>query len=496
MRSKEVVSHRTICDPDIAGPARPFGHDDRKHSRAWLPILLFSVALLIPCFWQTRIQAADLSSHIYNAWLASRIEQGALPGLWISSQSDNVLFDLILQRLMSRFGPGPAQRIAVSASVLVFGWGAIFFVFAVAGRNWWIAGPSVAMFAHGFIFHMGFFNFYLSLGLCLWYLAIFWNREWHIRILAAPLVMLAWLAHPLPVVWAAGTAIYVALTEKTLPSRRLWILALGTTAIIAARYVLLHSYRCSWSVNQAAFITGANQLALFGTKYLLPLILVLLIWAFLLRDLLHRVGASQFISRIPFQLWLLNAAAIFLLPTQVFFPTFARPFGFIAERMSLSAAMLTCCLVVQAPTTRLAKAVMLSAAVLFFGLLYQDDLELSHLEDRLDAVVAQIPPAQRVITPLFSQSLRSLCFLHDLDRACIGHCFSYANYEPSSRQFRIRARAGNGIVLNEASDVDSITYGGYKVQPRDVPLNMVYLCGKNFLDVCWRPLAVGDVVGN
>jgi len=28
---------------------------------------------------------------------------------------------------------------------------------------------------------------------------------------------------------------------------------------------------------------------------------------------------------------------------------------------------------------------------------------------------------------------------HSVDRACIGHCFSYSNYEPSSGQFRVRA---------------------------------------------------------
>ena len=39
-----------------------------------------SVLLLSPCYWQPRLQAGDLSSHIYNAWLAQLIETAAPRG--------------------------------------------------------------------------------------------------------------------------------------------------------------------------------------------------------------------------------------------------------------------------------------------------------------------------------------------------------------------------------------------------------------------------------
>ena len=41
---------------------------------------------------------------------------------------------------------------------------------------------------------------------------------------------------------------------------------------------------------------------------------------------------------------------------------------------------------------------------------------------------------------------------HMIDRACIGYCFSYGNYEPSSGVFRVRAAPGNPYML---SDYDS-----------------------------------------
>ena len=83
-------------------------------------VIVFSSLLLTPCFWQPRIQAGDLSSHVYNAWLAQLIERGQAPGLTLARQSNNVLFDLMLSGLMRAFGAAAAQRVAVSVAVLVF----------------------------------------------------------------------------------------------------------------------------------------------------------------------------------------------------------------------------------------------------------------------------------------------------------------------------------------------------------------------------------------
>jgi len=461
----------------------------------WIVIPLFSAMLLIPCFWQSRIQAADLSSHVYNAWLASQIQLGAAPGLWISAQSNNVLFDLMLQWLFIHVGPDLAQRLAVCVSVLVFAWGAIWFIFRLGGRNWWFAAPCVAMLAYGFIFHMGFFNFYLSMGLCLWYLEIFWNGRWQIRALAAPLLIVAWTAHPFPVAWAVCTAAYIVAANKIEPKRRFLLLLLGIVALVTTRYLLIHRYSYSWSIDQATYITGANQIALFGLKYVPLFAGLLLIWAALLHHLIKRDGIAHLLSTLPFQLWLLNAAAVFLIPDRILFAQFARPLGFIAQRLSLAAALMMCAVLAAAPTTRPLRIALVSVAILFFALLYTDQRELNRMEDQLDVAVARLPPGQRVISPLPNQSLRSLCFYHDLDRACIGRCLSYANYEPSSKQFRIHAHPGNGIVLDDYADVNAVAAGSYVVRQRDLPLYLVYLCGPLLQDVCSRPLHAGDTSG-
>jgi hypothetical protein len=475
-------------DSSVAADSSSRGGYDRF--RRWIPILLFSIALLIPCFWQSRIQAADLSSHIYNAWLASQIRRGSAPGLWISFQSNNILFDLMLQWLVVRVGPDLAQRLAVSASVLVFGWGALLFIFRVAGEHWWFAAPCVLMLAYGFVFHMGLFNFYLSMGVCLWYLAIFWKRSWRIRAAAAPLLILAWLAHPFPVAWAAGIAAYIACVERVRPQQRLWFLAPGLAALAIARYILVHRYTHDWSPEQAFSVTGANQLVLFGLKYIMPFMGLLLLWLTWLAKLAKRLGIANLLLTIPFQLWLLNATAVLLIPDRLIFPI-----GFITARLSLGAALMLCATLAAAPASNFERVALVAVTVMFFCLLYADDRALNHLEDRLDAALAQLPRAQRVVTRLGSQSLRSLCLYHQLDRACIARCFSYANYEASSQRFLVRARRGNGIVFADYADADAVANGTYVVQPRDVQMYLVYLCGADTLTVCSRQLQAGEIIG-
>ena len=129
------------------------------------------MALLIPCFWQSRIQAGDLSSHIYNAWLAQLIQSGKTTGLAVVPQTTNVLTDLMLSGLLRTAGAAAAQRITVSLAVLVLVRGAFAFVCALSGVRTWRVLPAIAILAYGWTFHMGFLNMYLSLGICLFAIA-------------------------------------------------------------------------------------------------------------------------------------------------------------------------------------------------------------------------------------------------------------------------------------------------------------------------------------
>ena len=98
----------------------------------WLQVVAISAGLLIPCFWHQRIEAGDLGSHVYNAWLAHLIERGQAPGLHLARQWNNVLFDILLLKLGNLFGLAAAQKILVPLCVLIFFWGAFALLAAVS----------------------------------------------------------------------------------------------------------------------------------------------------------------------------------------------------------------------------------------------------------------------------------------------------------------------------------------------------------------------------
>src|SRR5690242_8512949 len=88
-----------------------------------LRVAAASLLVLVPCFWHRRIEAGDLGSHLYNAWLAQLIAKGQAPGLYVVGRWDNVLTDLAFFHLGNLFGLHAAAKIVVAAAVLIFFWG-------------------------------------------------------------------------------------------------------------------------------------------------------------------------------------------------------------------------------------------------------------------------------------------------------------------------------------------------------------------------------------
>ncbi len=185
-------------------------------------IAVVAVLLLVPCVWQPHIMAGDLSSHLYNAWLAGQIEEGTIQtrGLELAHPITNVLADWAMEPLLYTLGRSATERIVVGAAVEVIFCGAFAFVAAAAGQKCWIITPSLAMIAYGIIFHYGFLNFYVSAGLSLWIMALLWHprRPW--LWLAIPLAALALLAHPMPLAWAAAALLYVHAVRRVPESQR------------------------------------------------------------------------------------------------------------------------------------------------------------------------------------------------------------------------------------------------------------------------------------
>jgi hypothetical protein len=176
---------------------------------------------------------------------------------------------------------------------------------------------------------------------------------------------------------------------------------------------------------------------------------------------------------------MISAAGVFILPTTVLLPGFQHALAYIAERMSLGVAVCVCALLAAARPRRFEQYALVVLAMVFFGFLYHDEKALNSFEDRMQDTVAGLPTGQRVISAIVDDpkdpDLRVNALVHVIDRVCVGHCFSYANYEPSTAQFRVRAKAWNPYVAATYSDSWLLQMGLYVVKDRDLPLYQVTL---------------------
>jgi hypothetical protein len=455
--------------------------------RGPLAYAIASLLLLIPCNWQSHIEAGDLGSHVYNAWLAELIGKGQAPGLEIARQSTNVLFDLVLSALL-RFGVGTAEHIAVSLCVLTFAWGAFAFVSVVGGRQAWHLLPAIAMLAYGWVYHIGFFNFYWSLGFCFGALALLWNLTAKRAVMAVPLLMVAYFAHSLPVGWAIGVAAYRAVAVRITPAQQRWLAVGCAAAIVGLRFVLGGMMTTRWFGLQILFASGLDQLWVFDDKYVLPLIGLFLLWGVLLAGAARRV-----LSGTAVQIAALTAFGIFVLPMGVLLPGYKHLLSFISQRMSLALAVTICAALAAAPVRRYHWYLSAGVAALFFAFLLRDEVVLNGVERQMAQVVAPLPSGQRVTNGVVDSRLRVDPFAHMADRVCVEHCYSFANYEPSTAQFRVRAVAKNPIVVADYGASYDLQTGTYIVQPSDAPLFQIVWSPDVGLLI--RPLAVGQQSG-
>src|ERR1035441_6778697 len=283
-------------------------------SRGRAIYVLLSLLLLAPCYWQPRLGGGDLSSLSYNSWLARLIESGRAQGSETVHQNTNFLFDAMVNGLFKVVGAEAAQRISVSLVVLTFVWGAFAFISAVSGRRAWHLMPVIAMLAYGWVFHMGFFNFYLSLGLCFWVLALAWEwKPWRLAA-AAPILALSYLAHALPVVWTAGLLAYLYLAGRTAPRTRAWMIAVSLPAMVLLRALVDRSFIAEWSLQRIFMTSGTDKSWVFDAKYSVVLVGVLLVWGTMFLELVHHWGMRRLVSSIPFQVCVIGAAGVFVLP--------------------------------------------------------------------------------------------------------------------------------------------------------------------------------------
>jgi hypothetical protein len=478
-------------------PVEPIENATQDFSRFlhahWLKILGISALILVPCFWHREIVSSDLGSHLYNAWLAQLIRHGQAPGLWLAPQRTNVLFDYLLSGLGSMFGLHAAEKIAVSLSVLIFFWGSFALISTVTRRAPWFLTPCIALVTYGWTFHLGFFNYYLSLGLSFFCIAILWRgREWErlVVVVIAPLVL---VAHPLGFVWLVSAAAYIALAEMSPRRFQFAVFLLGVAVLIALRYYLWHHYEIEAAPKPFFSFNGADQLVLFGYRYkILARVLLAFALIALVVDIVSRRRQAEVWKNysIPLQLYVLAGLAVVLLPDAVDFPPPTASIALLTERLTSLSAALGCCLLGAMRPRKWHLAGMAAIAAVFFAFVYQDTAIVNKMEAQVDQLVRMLPPNQRVMATIEAPEGSRILIQHIADRACIGHCFSYGNYEPASSVFRVRALPGNPYVMTD--DTGDMEDGEYIVKPQDLPAYQIYQCDESGTLLCIRSLAAGE----
>lgn len=466
--------------------------------RGWL-VLAVSAAVLIPCFWHRRIEAGDLGSHVYNAWLAQLIEKGQAPGLYISKQWDNILFDVMLLGLAKAVGFASGQKIAVSVCVLIFFWGVFAFISAVTERPPWLLTPCIAMLAYGYSFSMGFMNYCLSLGLACFALAITWHArrvDWVGGVIFA---VLGFVAHPIGFLWLGGVLAYVRMKAK-LPAW--WKLSLPL--VVAGGTYAIYWYTShrpalmvDWDRGPFYFYNGADQLALYGKRYI-----ELAVTAFCFGVIC--VGADfvtgsrepghwkRFV--LPFELYAVTFCGTSLLPENLRLSQDTGWIGLLGSRLTTVSAILGLCVLADMKPRRWHLAGFCACALVFFAFLYQDTGWLNRLEANAEGLVSGLTPGARVVVTIDAPQDSRIQFIHHtVERACIAHCFSYANYEPASGEFRVRVREGSPVVTSSTDTAEDMASGEYEVDETDLPLKQIYQCDASDLTkLCMRDLRAGD----
>ena len=483
----------SVSSVHAAQPARlPIRAADPR----WL-VPLISILLLIPCFWHSRIQAGDLGSHVYNAWLANEAQAGRAPGIYVVPQFHNVAVDLMLAYTGRWFGYQAAEKIVVSLCVLVFFWAAFFFISVASQRRPWPLVPILAAMAYGYTFEMGFFNYYLALGLALASAAFAIRGQARNWAAAAVLAILTFVAHPVGLFLLVGIVLYWTLAELTSGWLRAALFVAALLAVWGVRLYLMQFRVMLFETRLFYFFNGADQIMLFGRRYmaLFGILLLFALVSLIIGLVTQRRTPVVQRARTPLELWAVLLFAAAVLPEVIFLPYYAAPLAlFVSRATLLSAVFLLCALSTLRPPLWQAGG-FAACAAFFFVWLYADTGRLNRLETSAHVLLDPLPQGARIVGTLGPErGWRVLFLVHILDRACLGHCYTFYDYEPSSGQFRIRVRPGARLVTDSAQDSGDMQFGQWKVTAKDLPLKQIYQCSPNDFDrLCIRDLKAGEI---
>jgi hypothetical protein len=181
----------------------------------------------------------------------------------------------------------------------------------------------------------------------------------------------------------------------------------------------------------------------------------------------------------------------------IILPNYATGLTYLPQRLTTITAVMGLCVLGCVRPRKWHLAGLLGCGLVFFPWMYQDTGLLNRTEEQAQTLVSKLPYGRRVIPTIWTPSGWRIGAEHIVDRVCTGQCFSYSNYEPSSRQFRVRIGPEESpIVVSSPIASLAMREGTYVVQPADLPLAVIYQCDERDLSkLCIRDLSAGEATG-
>ena len=446
---------------------------DRARARGELVlVVVLLIGSVIPCFWMERAGTGDLLSHVYNVWLVQQIKAGQAPGVSLASTHTNILFDILLDHLVVWFGFALGTKIALAMAVLLYTGGQIALWRAVAADGWRAVSPVALMLSYGWLYAIGFTNFYIALGLGYYAIALMWSAPRSRGKIAASVALLAaaWAAHFVAVVMIAAIIGYVVVAERLSLRARLWLMGAAVTGSVAGHFFLRRFGNEDFTF-QPQWRTGAEQVWLFSDHYVWFTAALGLLWLGGLMLLVRRKRSAVLGDRV-LQVYVLIALVGMLAPWGVRWISYSVTLGLLPGRIATIAAVFGCAVAARARFGNRLMLVTGAMALAFFALLHGDLREIYNAEDEMAAVVHQLPRGSRIVSDV-DWPTGKVQMWHLMDRACIGYAYDFGNYEAASGHFRIQAKQGNTLLTWVSPEVDPVSTA-VLLRGKGVPVYEIY----------------------
>jgi hypothetical protein len=290
--------------------------------------------------------------------------------------------------------------------------------------------------------------------------------------------------------------------SETLKGWARWALfASALLVVVCFHYYTLRLRPVYFHTKDFYVMNGADQLRLFQPHYAkLALAVVIFGSVCFVNGMVRewKTTENKWLFRAPLELWTVLLFTAAIIPEVMWFSEDPTPFALAISRLTSVTTVLGLC-VLASVKPRLWHLVGLAiCAGVFFFWTYQDTGILNNMERQAESLVSTLPYGRRVLETINPRADSRLWFVnHIVDRACIEKCFAYENYQPLSKQFRVRVNPGSPIAIYSMKDSLTMEVGFYKVRPADLPMNQIYQCTeKDLSKLCIRELSAGEENGS